>query len=102
MRAIIFDAIDTNHDGRVTKEEAGLVLVPVKQGANSKATDKATKRRDALLVKLDLAKPEGVPKDEFIDRDTALFATADKNKDGKIDRAEFVTLLSGFGVLLPQ
>ena len=60
----------------------------------------ATKRQD-LLVNLDLAKPEGVPKDEFVGRNAAIFTKADTNQDGKIDRTEFVVLLDGFGGVLP-
>jgi hypothetical protein len=55
-----------------------------------------------MLAKLDLDKPEGVPRDEFIDRGAALFAKADANGDGRIDKAEFTILIVDLGVLLPQ
>jgi len=101
MRVVIFEVLDTNGDGRVTQEEAGAVLLPPKSGEKEKAAQKAAQKRQDLLVKLDLAKPEGVPKDEFVDRDAAIFVKADKNKDGKVDHTEFAVLVGGFGDLLP-
>jgi EF hand len=101
IRVVIFELLDANGDGSVTQEEAGAVLLPAKPGQKEKAAANAAKRRQALLVKLDLAKPEGVPKDEFIGRDEAIFVKADKNQDGKVDRSEFAVLLDGFGNLLP-
>ncbi len=101
MRVVIFGVLDANGDGRVTQEEAGAVLLPPKADDNEKKAQKAAKKRQELLVKLDLAKPEGVPQDEFVDRDAAIFVKADKNKDGKVDRTEFAILLGAFGDLLP-
>jgi len=101
MRVVIFAVLDANGDGRVTQEEAGAVLLPPKAGEKEQNAQKTAKKRQDLLVKFDLAKPEGVPKDEFVDRDAAIFVKADKNKDGKVDRTEFTVLVGGFGGLLP-
>ena len=101
MRVVIFAVLDANGDGRVTQQEAGAVLLPSKAGAKDKKTQKIAKKRQDLLVSLDLAKPEGVPKDEFVGRNAAIFTKADTNQDGKIDRTEFVVLLDGFGGVLP-
>lgn len=102
FRAVIFDAIDINKDGRLTPQEVGVQLVPGKENADPKEQDKIIKKREELLVKLDLAKPEGVASDEYLDRNGALFAEADADKDGKISREEFAVIVEAYGVLLPR
>jgi Ca2+-binding EF-hand superfamily protein len=102
FRSVIFDAIDSNKDGRVTPQEVGILLVPAKADASKKEQDKIAKKREQLLTKLDLAKPEGVAKDEYIDRNAELFAKADANKDGKVSEAEFSVIIDAYGVLLPR
>lgn len=102
FRAMIFDAIDTNKDGRVTPQEVGVLLVPGKENADAKEQEKIAKKREELLVKLDLAKPEGVPEDEYLDRNGALFAEADADKDGRLSPEEFAVVIEAYGVLLPK
>jgi hypothetical protein len=102
FRAVIFDAIDTNKDGRVTPQEVGVLIVPGKDNADAKEQEKIAKRREELLAKLELAKPEGVPKDEYLDRNGALFAAADVDKDGTVSREEFAVIVEAYGVLLPK
>ena len=68
FREVIFDAIDANNDARLTPQEVGVQLVPAKENADQKELDKIAKRREELLVKLDLAKPEGISKDGYLDR----------------------------------
>ncbi len=62
FREVIFDAIDTNKDGRLVPLEVGVLIVPGKENADPKEQEKIAKKREELLAKLDLAKPEGVPK----------------------------------------
>jgi hypothetical protein len=102
FRAVIFDAIDTNKDGRVSPQEVGVLIVPGKENADPKEQEKIAKKREELLVKLDLAKPEGVPKDEYLDRNGALFAQADADKDGTVSPEEFAVIVEAYGVLLPK
>lgn len=102
FRGVVFDAIDVNQDGRVTPQEVGLLIVPNKEGADQKELDKLAKRREELLQKLDLAKPEGVPKDEYLDRNGALFAKADADRDGRLTPAEFEVIVEAYGVLMPK
>jgi hypothetical protein len=102
FREVIFDAIDTNQDGRLVPLEVGVLIVPGKDNADPKEQEKIAKKREELLVKLDLAKPEGVPKDEYLDRNGALFAAADADKDGKVGPEEFAVIVEAYGVLLPK
>lgn len=102
FREVIFDAIDTNKDGRVAPQEVGVLIVPGKDNADPKEQEKIAKKREELLAKLDLAKPEGVPKDEYLDRNGALFAAADADKDGKVSPEEFAVIVEAYGVLLPK
>lgn len=102
FREVIFDAIDTNKDGRVTPQEVGVLIVPGKENADPKEQEKIAKRREELLAKLDLAKPEGVPKDEYLDRNGALFTAADADKDGTVGPEEFAVIVEAYGVLLPR
>lgn len=102
FRGVIFDAIDTNKDGRLAPQEVGVLVVPGKENADPKEQEKIIKKREELLVKLDLAKPEGVPRDEYLDRNGALFAQADADKDGRITPAEFGVIVEAYGVLLPR
>jgi len=102
FREVIFDAIDTNKDGRLVPLEVGVLIVPGKENADPKEQEKIVKRREELLAKLDLAKPEGVPKDEYLDRNGALFAAADANKDGTVGADEFAVIVEAYGVLLPR
>jgi hypothetical protein len=102
FRGVIFDAIDVNQDGRLTPQEVGLLIVPNKEGADQKELDKLAKRREEQLAKLDLAKPEGVPKDEYLDRNAELFAKADADKDSKVTPAEFTVIVEAYGVLMPK
>lgn len=102
FRGVVFDAIDVNKDGRVAPQEVGLLIVPNKDGADQKELDKLAKRREELLQKLDLAKPEGVPKDEYLDRNGALFAKADADRDGRLTPAEFEAVVEAYGVLMPK
>ncbi|MCB1502994.1 MAG: EF-hand domain-containing protein [Bauldia sp.] len=102
FREVIFDAIDANNDARLTPQEVGVQLVPAKENADQKELDKIAKRREELLVKLDLAKPEGIAKDEYLDRNGELFAKADADKDGRLSPTEFVVVVDAYGVLLPK
>lgn len=102
LRGVVFDAIDTNRDGRVSPAEVGLLLVPADPEAKEKAVEKANRKRGQMLARLNLDKPEGVPRDEFLDRGAALFVKADANGDGAIDPAEFTILIADLGVLLPR
>jgi hypothetical protein len=102
FRAVIFDAIDTNKDSRVSPQEVGVLLVPGKENADAKEQEKIVKKREELLAKLGLAKPEGVPKDEYLDRSGALFAAADADKTGTVDPAEFAVIVEAYGALLPK
>ncbi len=102
FREVIFDAIDTNKDGRLAPQEVGVLIVPGKENADPKEQEKIAKRREELLTKLGLAKPEGVPKDEYLDRNGALFATADADKDGAVSPEEFAVIVEAYGVLLPR
>ena len=99
---LCFDAIDTNKDGRVTPQEVGVVIVPVKDNASKKELEKAADRREEVLTSLELAKPEGVSRDEYVDRNGALFVKADADKDGRLDPDEFAVFVEGFGVLMPR
>lgn len=101
LRGAIFDAIDVNGDGRVTREEAGIALVEVKKDADARALEKAAKRRDQIVVKLNLAKPEGIPRDEYVARNGESFSKADGNSDGRLDAKEFSVLAKEFGPLIP-
>jgi hypothetical protein len=102
FREVIFDAIDTNKDSRLTPQEVGVLIVPGKENADPKEQEKIAKKREELLAKLDLAKPEGVAKDEYLDRNGALFAQADADKDGKVSPEEFAVIVEAYGVLLPR
>ncbi|HET7716306.1 MAG TPA: hypothetical protein VFK86_11830 [Bauldia sp.] len=102
FRVVIFNAIDANKDGRLTPQEVGVQLVPLKEGADQKEQERVAKRREELLAKLDLSKPEGVPEDEYLDRNGALFAQADADKDGRISREEFAAVVEAYGALMPR
>ena len=102
FRAVIFDGIDSNKDGRLTPQEVGVLIVPGKENADPKEQEKIAKKREELLMKLDLAKPEGVSRDEYLDHSGELFAKADADKDGKVSPAEFVVIVDTYGVLLPR
>ena len=102
LRAIIFDGMDVNHDGRLTKEEAGAALVGLKANAKEKAVEKVAKKREAILVKLDLAKPEGIAKDEYLSRGAEIFVKADGDKDGKLSAKEFLVISESYSTLMPN
>ena len=46
--------------------------------------------------------PEGVAKDEYLDRSPALFTEADADQDGMISPTEFTAIVESYGVLLPK
>jgi Ca2+-binding EF-hand superfamily protein len=102
FREVIFDAIDTNKDNRVSPQEVGVLVVPGKDNADPKEQEKIAKRREEILTKLGLAKPEGVPKDEYLDRSLALFEEADADKSGTVSPEEFAVIVEAYGVLLPK
>jgi Ca2+-binding EF-hand superfamily protein len=102
FRAFVFDAIDTNKDGRVTGEEVGVLLVPIDDKAGKKEKERLQKKRNQILKFLSLAKPEGVAKDEFVALNDVIFVKADVDKDGKATPKEFAVILKSFGPLLPR
>lgn len=102
LRAVIFDGMDANHDGRLTKEEAGAALVALKANAKDKAAEKVAKKREDILVKLDLDKPEGIAKDEYLGRGADIFVKADADKDGKLTPKEFVVISESYSTLMPK
>ena len=102
FRVLIFEAIDINKDNRVTPVEVGVLLVPGKDNADPKEQEKIAKKREELLAKLGLAKPEGVPMDEYLDRNGVLFEEADADKSGAVSPAEFAVIIEAYGALLPR
>jgi hypothetical protein len=99
---VIFDAVDLNGDGRVTREEAGFALVDAKPGADEKTAKRLAKRREDLVVKLNLTKPEGTARDEYLARSGEVFDRADADDSGGLDGVEFVGMAEAFEPLLQR
>ncbi len=80
----MFDRLDTDGDGFITKAEADARSRGGRGGRGGANTDQ-------LIEKLDADKSGTVDKREW----EALFGKADKNGDGKLDKEELQALLSG-------
>jgi hypothetical protein len=96
LRSVVFDAIDLNHDGRLTKDEAKSIG----EAARVKVADhlaamikegpaKIAERRARLGAALGLDDPKGIARDEFVNRPSRLLGNADKDNSGGITSAEF-------------
>ena len=110
LRAAVFEALDLDHDGRLTQTEAAEAARAVRTriadrlAAAIKAGPQAMmERRQLLAGRLGLDQPGGVAKADFVDKPMRLFAQADVNADGKISKDEFAVIMAGpVGVLLPE
>jgi hypothetical protein len=96
LRAVIFDAIDLDHDGRLTKAEAESVADKARGRVADRVAAairlgpaKITERRDLFSQKLGLDQPGGLARADFVDRDPKLFAQADADASGGISKQEF-------------
>jgi hypothetical protein len=75
-----FKELDTNHDGKLTKEELF---------AQSRSTsDRALERQDAFFRRMDRDHDGFVSKDEFMAQAARNFARCDLDKDGRTNTAE--------------
>jgi polyhydroxyalkanoate synthesis regulator phasin len=84
-RAKLFDTIDTNKDGKITKEEYKAFLDAAKKkaeekGKGGKAAGKAVEMMEKVFEKMDANKDGVVSKEEFEKFDPK---TAGKGKKGK-------------------
>jgi Ca2+-binding EF-hand superfamily protein len=75
-----FKELDTNHDGKLTKEELF---------AQSRSTsDRALERQEAFFRRMDRDHDGFVSKDEFMAQAARNFARCDLDKDGRTNTAE--------------
>ena len=101
----LFNRLDANHDGVVTREEAAGAPMPRFDRMDAKADGKVTaeeidaaitkrlqkrviRMRYKLLGRLDANGDGIVGRDEFQAKRMAMFKRADLNGDGKVDKAE--------------
>jgi hypothetical protein len=110
LRAVVFDSLDLDKNGSVTKEEVGNVGKQIRGKIADRNAErikdgpkKRFDRRDKLMAKLGLDQPGGIAKAAFVSRDTVLFAEADENNDGRITVEEFAAVRDGMrGALMPE
>lgn len=110
LRAVVFDSLDLDKNGSVTKEEVGDAGKQIRGKIADRIAErikdgpkKHFERRDKLMAKLGLDQPGGIAKAAFVSRDTVLFADADANDDGRISIEEFAAVRDGMrGALMPE
>lgn len=110
LRAVIFDAFDLDHDGKLTRAEAAATAETTRMrvadrvaAAIKAGPGKIAERRALFANRLGLDQPGGLSRDDFISRDPRLMAQADANADGGISRDEFDAVANFLGgTLLPQ
>ena len=110
LRAAIFDAVDLDHNGFLTRSEAMAVAERARAqvGDRIAAAIKAgpaamARKRDLMAARLGLDKPGGLSRDDFIGRDAQFFAKADADASGTVSRAEFDAVAGVVGAaLMPE
>ncbi len=77
---------DRHQQGRPADPAGGRRAARARQGQRRprRSRRRSPRTREELLAKLDLAKPEGVPRTSISTANGALFAKADADKDGKL------------------
>jgi hypothetical protein len=104
FKGVVFDALDTDHDGHLTKDEVTALATQ----ARGKLADRLGQiirngpgemmgRRQAMMGRLGLDRPGGVSKADFVAGDLPLFGRLDQNGDGTITRDEFMAAGAGLG-----
>ena len=107
LRAALFDAMDLDHDGHLTRSEAMIVAerMRARVGDRLAAVVKAgpgglLRKREMAAARLGLDKPGGVSRDDFIGRNSQVLAQADADANGTISRAEFDAVARFVGAAL--
>lgn len=85
----VFLAMDANEDGVVLLDEFMAVRMGSGRGRNKEQQAKRQERKKARFADMDVDKDEKVTKAEFIEAGRQWFVSADKDKDGKITPWEF-------------
>ncbi len=107
LRTAIFDAVDANSDGRVTKDEFADVIERVHEWRDGRGPrhghwrehgrheggprmgDFAEHRGERMMDRLGIDKPDGLAKADFVDRTPLLFERADEDGNGSVSKSEF-------------
>lgn len=110
LRAVIFDAVDDDGDGRVTKDEFVDVMERVhemrgerggpgcwhgyredhgKRHDGPRKGDFAEHRGERMMDRLGIDAPDGLSKTDFVGRSPMLFDRADEDDNGSVSKSEF-------------
>jgi hypothetical protein len=116
LRTAIFDAVDTNADGRVTKDEFADVIERAeewrgrhgprhweKHGERKGGPRKgefAEHRGEHMMDRLGIDAPDGLSKTDFIGRTPMLFERADEDDNGSVSKSEFEQAAGHIGRLI--
>jgi hypothetical protein len=118
LRAAIFDAVDANGDGKVTKDEFTEVIDNAREwrgghgprhgrweehgerrGGRGKA-EFAGHRGERMMDRLGIDGAEGLSKADFIGRTPMLFERADEDDNGSVSKSEFEQAAGRIGRLI--
>jgi Ca2+-binding EF-hand superfamily protein len=102
LRTVVFDALDADHNGTLTRDEVTAVLTAARariaDNVANAIKQPAANRGARILKRLGLDTADGISKADFVSNKMRLFARADANSDGRVTREEFEAVRGrGFG-----
>jgi hypothetical protein len=121
LRAAIFDAVDANGDGKVTKDEFADVIERVHEWRGERGRhgprhgyweehgerkggprkgEFAEHRGERMMGRLGIDAADGLSKTDFIGRTPMLFERADEDDNGSVSKSEFEQAAGHFGRLI--